>query len=72
MIVVDTNQLAYLLIGGTHTAAARDVLLKDPAWAAPVLITQRSKSEPTGKDKVKPPEEERPLGKKIAERIKLP
>ncbi len=37
MIVVDTNQLAYLLIGGTHTAAARDVLLKDPAWAAPVL-----------------------------------
>ncbi len=37
MIVVDTNQLAYLLIGGRHTEAARRVLLRDPAWAGPLL-----------------------------------
>lgn len=37
MIVVDTNQLAYLLIGGRGTEATRQVLLHDSAWAAPLL-----------------------------------
>jgi len=37
MIVVDTNQIAYLLIGGDHTEAVRQVFLRDPAWSAPLL-----------------------------------
>ena len=37
MIVVDTNVLAYLLIPGQYTAAARVTLARDPAWAAPLL-----------------------------------
>lgn len=37
MIVVDTNQIAYLLIGGDLTDAARRVFIQDPAWSAPVL-----------------------------------
>ncbi|MBU1702342.1 MAG: type II toxin-antitoxin system VapC family toxin [Candidatus Eisenbacteria bacterium] len=37
MIVVDTSQLAYLLIGGAVTKAARQVFLIDPEWAAPIL-----------------------------------
>lgn len=37
MIVVDTNQIAYLLIGGDLTDAVRRVFVKDPAWAAPLL-----------------------------------
>jgi predicted nucleic acid-binding protein len=37
MIVVDTKQLAYLLIGGKPTQAAREVLLQDPEWSAPIL-----------------------------------
>ncbi|MBW1896906.1 MAG: type II toxin-antitoxin system VapC family toxin [Deltaproteobacteria bacterium] len=37
MIVVDTNQLAYLLIGGDATDAARRVFLQDPVWSAPLL-----------------------------------
>ena len=37
MIVVDTNRLAYLLIGGKPTQAVREVLLQDPEWSAPVL-----------------------------------
>ncbi|MCX7014039.1 MAG: type II toxin-antitoxin system VapC family toxin [Candidatus Sumerlaeota bacterium] len=37
MIVVDTNLLAYFFLGGTGTAPARDVFLRDPEWAAPML-----------------------------------
>lgn len=37
MIVVDTNALAYLLIGGTGMAAARSVYLRDPVWHSPLL-----------------------------------
>ncbi|MFA5800080.1 MAG: type II toxin-antitoxin system VapC family toxin [Candidatus Peribacteraceae bacterium] len=37
MIVVDTNVIAYLFIGGEKTPHARSTLLKDPAWAAPIL-----------------------------------
>ena len=37
MIVVDTNQLAYLLLGGAQTAAVRAVYDADPDWMAPML-----------------------------------
>ncbi len=37
MIVVDTNVIAYLLLGGENTAKARAAYLKDPIWAAPIL-----------------------------------
>lgn len=37
MIVVDTNQIAYLLIGGDSTDAVRRVFIKDSAWSAPLL-----------------------------------
>ena len=37
MIVVDTNQVAYLLLGGSGVKAARAAFLRDPEWAAPLL-----------------------------------
>ena len=37
MIVVDTNIIAYLLLGGEKTHQAREVFQKDSAWAAPIL-----------------------------------
>ena len=37
MIVVDTNQIAYLLIGGDLTEAVRRVYIQDSAWSAPLL-----------------------------------
>lgn len=37
MIVVDTNLIAYLLLGGEKTSSARSVFERDPKWAAPLL-----------------------------------
>ena len=37
MIVVDTNVIAYLLMPGQFTAAARATLARDAEWAAPML-----------------------------------
>ncbi len=37
MIVVDSNVLAYLYLPGEHTAAAEQLLEREPEWAAPVL-----------------------------------
>ena len=37
MIVVDTNVIAYLLLGGERTSKARSVFKRDPKWAAPLL-----------------------------------
>lgn len=37
MIVVDTNAVVHLLLGGEQTAAARRAFEKDPEWAAPIL-----------------------------------
>ncbi|MBI3015540.1 MAG: type II toxin-antitoxin system VapC family toxin [Candidatus Tectomicrobia bacterium] len=37
MIVVDTNVVAYLFLGGEKTLQARSAFQKDPVWAAPVL-----------------------------------
>lgn len=37
MIVVDTNVVAYLLIPGDQTDAARRTFARDPAWTAPLL-----------------------------------
>jgi predicted nucleic acid-binding protein len=37
VIVVDTNVVATLLLGGPQTEKAEALLLHDPEWAAPVL-----------------------------------
>ena len=37
MIVVDTNVVAYLLLGGEKTSGARLAFRKDPVWAALIL-----------------------------------
>jgi len=37
VIVVDTNVMAYLFLGGEKTPQARSTLRKDPVWAAPIL-----------------------------------
>jgi predicted nucleic acid-binding protein len=37
VIVVDTNALVHLLLGGEHTGAARRAFRDDPHWAAPLL-----------------------------------
>jgi predicted nucleic acid-binding protein len=37
MIVVDTNVVAYVLLGGEMTPGARVAFRKDPEWAAPLL-----------------------------------
>jgi len=37
VIVVDTNVVAYLLLPGDQTEAARRTFARDPAWAAPAL-----------------------------------
>ena len=37
MIVVDTNMVAYLLLGGEKTPEARLAFSTEPIWAAPIL-----------------------------------
>lgn len=37
MIVIDTNVITYLLVGGEMTSSARAVFDRDSAWAAPLL-----------------------------------
>jgi predicted nucleic acid-binding protein len=37
VIVVDTNVIAYLLLGGEKTPHARAALREDPVWAAPIV-----------------------------------
>lgn len=37
MIVVDTNAVVHLLLGGDRTESARQAFQRDPEWAAPIL-----------------------------------
>ena len=37
MIIVDTNIIGYLYLTSDRSAQAEQALLKDPAWAAPLL-----------------------------------
>jgi predicted nucleic acid-binding protein len=37
VIVVDTNAVVHLLLGGELTEAARRAFARDPAWVAPIL-----------------------------------
>jgi predicted nucleic acid-binding protein len=37
VIVVDTNLIAYLLLGGEKTSKVRSIFKRDPKWAAPLL-----------------------------------
>lgn len=37
MIVVDTNVIAYLYLQGQHTDNVEKILIRDPAWCAPLL-----------------------------------
>ena len=37
MIVADSNLIAYLYVGGIWSSLARQVLLQDPHWGAPLL-----------------------------------
>ena len=39
MIVVDTNVMVHLLLGGEHGERAEQLFERDPEWAAPVILT---------------------------------
>ena len=39
MIVVDTNVMVHLLLGGEHGENATLLFERDPEWAAPVILT---------------------------------
>ena len=39
MIVVDTNVIVHLLLGGEHGESAALLFDRDPEWAAPVILT---------------------------------
>ena len=39
MIVVDTNVMVHLLLGGEHGEDAALLFERDPEWAAPVILT---------------------------------
>ena len=39
MIVVDTNVMVHLLLGGEHGENAALLFERDPEWAAPVILT---------------------------------
>ncbi|MCY4397787.1 MAG: type II toxin-antitoxin system VapC family toxin [Gemmatimonadetes bacterium] len=38
MIVVDTNVMVRFVVGGRHGADATRLFLRDPEWAAPVIL----------------------------------